>query len=91
MERIGVRQLQQNASAAIQRVSRGDRLEVTERGRPVAILAPIGTGDPLAALQSSGRLTRAEEDLLALPAPVRRGRRMEPPSHHLARLRAEER
>jgi len=38
MEKIGVRQLQQNAAAAVRRVQRGERLEVTDRGRPVAIL-----------------------------------------------------
>ena len=91
MERIGVRQLQQNASAAMRRVRRGERLEITDRGRPVAVLAPADVGNVLDALEAAGRLTRAQEDLLDLPAPLRLASRIEPPSRRLARLRASER
>lgn len=45
MERIGVRELRQNASRYLARVANGESLEVTERGRPVARLVPIAT-DP---------------------------------------------
>ena len=91
MQRIGVRQLQQNASKAMRKVRRGERLEVTDRGRPVAILAPIHSDDPLNALESSGRLTRAEGDLLDLPLPIRLPPGTERPSRRLMRLRTEER
>ncbi len=40
METIGVRELQQRASAALRRVERGETLGVTDRGRLIAILAP---------------------------------------------------
>ncbi len=85
-----MRQLQQNASAAMRRVRRGEHLEVTDRGRPVAVLAPI-EHDPLDALHAAGRLTRAQGDLLALPPPVRLPARIERPSRRLARLRSGER
>ena len=90
MERIGVRQLQQNAAAAVRRVRRGERLEVTDRGRPVAVLAPAAPGDVLDALDAAGRVTRAESDLLEIGAPIRLSSRIERPSRRLARLRFDE-
>lgn len=91
MQRIGVRQLQQNAAAAVRRVRRGERLEVTDRGRPVAVLAPVMAGSVLDALDAAGRITRGEGDLLELEKPIRLGPRSERPSRRLARLRADER
>src|SRR5438874_874479 len=37
-DRVGVRQLRQNLSRYLRRVARGERLQVTERGKPVAVL-----------------------------------------------------
>jgi prevent-host-death family protein len=91
MERMGVRQLQQNAAAAVRRVRRGERVEVTDRGRPVALLVPIAGGDVLDALEVAGRLIRAEGDLLDAGPPVRLPRGGVKPSRRLARLRANER
>lgn len=90
MNKIGVRQLQQNAAAALRRVRRGEPLEVTDRGRTVAILAPATTRDSLDALEAAGRLTRGEGDLLEL-SPVRAPAGVERPSKRLARLRDDER
>jgi prevent-host-death family protein len=66
MNRIGVRELQQNASAAVRRASRGERIEVTDRGRPVAVLAPLAEGSMIDTLEAAGRLVKAEGDLLDL-------------------------
>ena len=44
MERIGVRELNQNTSQVLARVANGETLEVTERGRPIARLVPIDGG-----------------------------------------------
>ena len=41
MERIGVRELRQNASKYLERVKRGESIEVTDRGVPVAVLGPV--------------------------------------------------
>jgi prevent-host-death family protein len=41
MDRVGVRELNQNTSQVIDRVRRGETIEVTERGHPVARLVPI--------------------------------------------------
>ena len=91
MNRIGVRQLQQNAAAAVKRVRHGEQIEVTDRGRPVAMLVPIAARNVLDALEAAGRLARAEGDLLELGAPIRRVRKVAAPSRRLARMRAAER
>lgn len=50
---VGIRALQQNASAVVARASEGEVIEVTDRGRPVATLGPLRrTG--LAALIEAG-------------------------------------
>jgi len=69
MERVGVRELRRQASAILRRVAAGETVEVTDRGRSVAILVrtmPSG----MARLERKGLLRRAEGDLLEL-APVR--------------------
>lgn len=71
--RVGVRELRQNLSKYLRRVQRGERLEVTERGTPVAVLAPIGTPESgLERLVAEGRVTAPRRDLVALLPP--RGR-----------------
>jgi prevent-host-death family protein len=47
MHRVGIRELNQNTSQVIERVRRGETLEVTDRGRPVARLVPVGGGTSL--------------------------------------------
>jgi prevent-host-death family protein len=42
MERIGVRELRQHASRYLARVRAGETVEVTDRGRPIARLVPVG-------------------------------------------------
>ncbi|HYA44884.1 MAG TPA: type II toxin-antitoxin system prevent-host-death family antitoxin, partial [Acidimicrobiales bacterium] len=43
-ERIGVRELRQHASRYLARVAGGETIQVTDRGRPVAVLAPNPPG-----------------------------------------------
>ena len=72
-KRVGVRELRQNLSRYLRRVASGERLEVTERGRPVAVLAPVTeSSSALRRLVSSGRATAPRGDLLDLKPP--RGR-----------------
>jgi len=61
MEAIGVRELRQHASRYLERVRQGETLEVTDRGRPVARLVPVGS-DTWTDLVASGRVTLAEDD-----------------------------
>ncbi|MGK2958684.1 MAG: type II toxin-antitoxin system Phd/YefM family antitoxin [Acidimicrobiales bacterium] len=60
MERIGVRELRQHASRYLARVERGERFEVTDHGRPVAMVVPI-TGDAWQDLIDSGQVTAPTE------------------------------
>jgi prevent-host-death family protein len=43
MEKIGVRELRQNASRYLARVAKGETIQVTDRGRAVALLIPNPT------------------------------------------------
>jgi prevent-host-death family protein len=57
MERVGVRELRQNLSVYLRRVEAGETLEVTERGRPVAVLQPLSaTRDQIERHIRAGRL-----------------------------------
>ena len=73
MDRVGVRELRQNLSVYLRRVRRGEKLEVTERGRPVAVLQPIvAADDPLARLEARGiPVRRGAGNLADLPPPAR--------------------
>jgi prevent-host-death family protein len=68
--RVGVRELRQNLSRYLRRVLRGETLEVTDRGRPVAVLAPLPPpSGPLERLLTSRQAVRPERDLLELLPP----------------------
>ena len=66
--RVGVRELRQNLSVYLERVRAGERLEVTDRGHPVAFLVPATRKGLIEGLKASGRLTVAAGDLLDLGA-----------------------
>jgi len=55
MEQIGVRELRQHASRYLARVATGERIEVTSRGRPIAMLVPVHA-DPWQSLVESGQV-----------------------------------
>jgi prevent-host-death family protein len=64
--RVGIRELRQNLSVYLRRVAAGERLEVTERGRPVAQLVPLpDAADPISRLALRGRLARRASGRLA--------------------------
>jgi prevent-host-death family protein len=65
MATIGIRALQQNASAAVARAAEGEIIEVTDRGRPVACLVPLPT-HRLAALVRAGLARPARRRLADL-------------------------
>ena len=62
MERVGIRDLKQHASAVIRRVSAGEEVEVTDRGRPVARIVPLPATDEYQRLIAAGELRVAEAD-----------------------------
>ncbi|HEX5200647.1 MAG TPA: type II toxin-antitoxin system prevent-host-death family antitoxin [Actinoplanes sp.] len=56
MERIGVRELNQNTSQVLARVRGGETVEITDRGHPIARLVPVGDDrSTLAKLVAAGR------------------------------------
>lgn len=66
-ETVGIRDLRRSLSRYIDRVSLGERVIVTEHGRPVAILSPwLESADPLERLVGEGDATRPRLDLLAV-------------------------
>lgn len=90
MARVGVRELRQRASELLRRVEAGESIEITDRGRPVAVLGPLAA-DPLERLRASGDLQASDAELEDLPQPLALPPGAEPPSAALARLRRDER
>jgi prevent-host-death family protein len=71
MARIGIRELRQNASEYVRRAEKGETIEVTDRGRPVAQLTPLP--QPAGVLErwiAEGKAKRATLDLRDLPPPL---------------------
>ena len=78
MSESGGVELRRDASAILRRVAEGETVEVTDRGRPVAVLVqamPSG----LARLEREGLLRRADGDVLAM-RPVGLPKGAKPPS-----------
>lgn len=91
MMSVGVRELRQRASELLRLVEGGETIEVTDRGRPVAVLAPLPDQGPIDRLQALGDLIPARRDLDDLPDPISLKPEQEPPSRVLERLRRNER
>lgn len=90
---VGIRELRQQASAILRRVSRGEVITLTERGRPIARIVPLQS-TMIEQLILEGRVTEAEGDLLEimdeLDLPIEPGQSMLP-SQALMELRSNER
>ncbi len=91
MASVGVRELRQRASELLRRVAAGETIEVTDRGRAVALLSPLPEAGPLARLRAVGEVTPPVGDLAELPAPLPLSAGQQPPSAVLERLRRDER
>lgn len=70
---VGVRDLKQRLSMYLERAARGERITVTERGRPKAVLGPLPGGDHVERGLAEGWITAAQEPG-AWPRPPRRFR-----------------
>jgi prevent-host-death family protein len=59
--RVGVRELRQNLSVYLRRVVKGESFEVTDRGRVVALLAPLPeSSSPVQRLVAAGRASNPQ-------------------------------
>jgi len=91
MQSIGIRELRQHASRFLRRVQHGESIEVTDRGRPIALLVPVPQSSPLERLAATGRLELASIDLAELGDPLEPAAGKPLPSEALAQARADER
>jgi prevent-host-death family protein len=91
MASTGIRELRQRASELLRRVEAGETIEITDRGRPVAVLAPLPTQRPIERLRTTGDLGPAGAALKDLPEPLPLAPGQEQPSSVLDRLRRDER
>lgn len=71
-EQVGIRELRQNLSVYLRRVAEGETLEVTERGRPVARLAPSKSRGVGASRAARGRMKMAEDFDAPSPGEIQR-------------------
>jgi prevent-host-death family protein len=91
MTSVGIRELRQRASQLLRLVEQGETIEITDRGRPVALLTPTPQGSPLEQMRAAGDVEAAVGDLDDLPEPLILPEGTESPSEVLARLRSDER
>ncbi|MBM3674891.1 MAG: type II toxin-antitoxin system prevent-host-death family antitoxin [Actinobacteria bacterium] len=91
MTSVGVRELRQRASELLRLVEAGETVEVTDRGRPVALLTPYPEAGGLEGLRSAGEVIPARLAFATLPDPVDLPEGAESPSAVLERLRRDER
>jgi prevent-host-death family protein len=67
-EQVGVRELRDQLSRYLERVRHGEEIEVTERGRPVAMLVPLpDSRAKLAELVAAGVVTPAAREWTGAP------------------------
>lgn len=68
--RVGVRELRQNLSVYLRRIEAGESFQVTDRGRPVAILGPLpGRQGIIERMIADGDITPATRDPSTLGVP----------------------
>jgi prevent-host-death family protein len=91
MRAIGIRDLRQQASRYLRDVQRGETIEVTDRGHPVARLIPVPHASDIDELVASGRVELARGDALELGPPLAPAAGTPLPSEMLAEARADER
>jgi prevent-host-death family protein len=91
MASIGIRELRQRASELLRRVEQGETIEVTDRGRRVAILAPPPDGNELDRMRTLGEIEPATGAFADLPGPLVLAPGRKRPSQVLRRLRQDER
>jgi prevent-host-death family protein len=90
---IGIRELRQNASRYLRLVEeRGEPIQITDRGRPVALLTPMPkTQSRIEQLRASGRIRPGRGNWRDLGPPLEPTPGAPLPSEVLAQMREHER
>lgn len=90
---IGIRELRQNASKYLRLVKeQGEPIQITDRGRPVAFLTPVPTGESrYEQLVASGRIRPGKGSWKDIGPPLERTPGVPLPSEVLAAMREHER
>lgn len=71
MEAVGIRELRQNLSVYLKRVTEdGETFEVTDHGKPVALLSPRKGEDWYNAMVAAGRIRPGKGNFKDLPPPI---------------------
>lgn len=86
-----MRELRQNASQWLQRVQGGESFEITDRGRPVALLIPRPQEGIVERLIATGQMRQGIGTLSDLDAPLPAKDGDQSLSSILAEMRADER
>lgn len=73
MSDVGVRELRDGLSRHLAMVREGHTITVTDHGRPVARIVPVGVPTKLEQLIASGRVTPATRRKGARPTPIAAG------------------
>lgn len=91
MSAVGLRAIQQNASAVVARVVAGETVEITDRGRPVARIVPLRPTSKIQELIDEGRVRVATRNILDVIDPVDLPSGSMSLSESLAEMRSDER
>lgn len=91
MTSVGIRELRQRASELLRLVEDGETVEITDRGRPVAVLAPLPEAAGIKRLRAAGEMTPAKGTFDDVPEPLTLEPGQPAPSAVLAALRNDER
>lgn len=91
MTSVGVRELRQRASELLRLVEAGETIEITDRGRPVAVLTGIPDAGGIEQLRATGDLMPASRRFDDLPEPLAAPAGARAPSETLSALRRDER
>ncbi|MDQ3484588.1 MAG: type II toxin-antitoxin system prevent-host-death family antitoxin [Actinomycetota bacterium] len=68
---VGVRELRDRLSRHLASVRHGHTITVTDHGRPVARIVPVGVPTKLEQLIAEGKVTPARRRRRPLPAPIK--------------------
>ncbi|MBV8996377.1 MAG: type II toxin-antitoxin system prevent-host-death family antitoxin [Pseudonocardiales bacterium] len=88
--RVGIRELRDRLSGFLERARAGESIEITDRGRPIAMLVPLpASRATVAELVASGRLRLAERTWRPGARRVNAPAGAQPPSEHVREMRDE--